>query len=139
MIFRALAYITTNGKYMSFSNPVFDAIGYGNLLGVPIMMWIMLLVFITIGFVWIFIGKRYLAAGRLQQHLPFQPRIQTDFWCAACQFHPAGSWRRKIESHPDEPESAIKKMRILRPGARQGRRRKNSNREKRRLEFLFVA
>lgn len=51
MIFRALAYITTNGKYMSFSNPVFDAIGYGNLLGVPIMMWIMLLVFIAIGFI----------------------------------------------------------------------------------------
>lgn len=51
MIFRALAYITTNGKYMSFSSPVFDAIGYGKFLGIPIMMWIMLAVFVIIGFI----------------------------------------------------------------------------------------
>lgn len=59
MIFRALAYITTNGKYMSFSTPLFDAIGYGKILGLPISMWIMLLVFFVIGFL-----LRYTRLGR---------------------------------------------------------------------------
>lgn len=65
MIFRALAYITTSGKYMSFSSPVFDAIGYGKFLGIPIMMWVMLVVFVVIGFILHFtrLGREIYAIG----------------------------------------------------------------------------
>jgi len=65
MIYRALAYITTGGKYMSFDNSVFQVIGYGKLFGIPVMLLITLLVFVIIGLMlkYIRFGREVYAIG----------------------------------------------------------------------------
>jgi ribose transport system permease protein len=59
MVFRAVAYLMTNGSKMKINDPVLDEIGFGHFLGVPIMLWVMLVAFVAA-----FFFLKYTATGR---------------------------------------------------------------------------
>ena len=66
MIFRAVAYITTNGKQIAIHSDVIDAIGFGKVFGVlPVMLIISLCVFLIIGLVlkYTILGRKIYAIG----------------------------------------------------------------------------
>lgn len=66
MIFRAVAYITTNGKQIAIHSEVIDAIGFGKVFGVlPVMLLISLGVFLIIGLVlkYTILGRKIYAIG----------------------------------------------------------------------------
>lgn len=47
---RAGAYLANNSQYVKITNPLYNTIGFGRLLGIPIEILIMLLVFVMIGY-----------------------------------------------------------------------------------------
>ena len=51
LVYRGLAFIITNGHYITVHGPMIQTIGSGSFLQVPIMFWIMLVVYLLIGFV----------------------------------------------------------------------------------------
>ena len=51
LVYRGLAFIITNGHYITVHGPMIQTIGTGSFLQVPIMFWIMLVVYLLIGFV----------------------------------------------------------------------------------------
>jgi ribose transport system permease protein len=59
LIWSALAFIITDAKNVLISNKVFKFIGFGNVLGVPVLFWIMFLVY-----VFVFLFLKYTATGR---------------------------------------------------------------------------
>ena len=59
MIFRALAFVTTQGRYITYDNEVFRFIGFGRVCGVPVMLIVTVIVFMLIGFI-----LKYTAFGR---------------------------------------------------------------------------
>lgn len=59
LVFRALAYIITSGKYLAIKDPIIRFIGFDTVLGLPTMFWIMAAVYIVIGLM-----LRYTRFGR---------------------------------------------------------------------------
>jgi len=51
LAFRGLAFIVTNGRYITITDPMIRFIGFKSVLGLPSMFWIMLTVYIAIGFI----------------------------------------------------------------------------------------
>jgi ribose transport system permease protein len=51
LMVRALAYIITEGQYIIISDPVFKVIGYKNLLGIPILIWVLIIINIVLAYV----------------------------------------------------------------------------------------
>lgn len=50
MSFRAVAYLMTNGNKLKIDDPVLDQIGFGHFLGIPIMLWVMIISYIIVYF-----------------------------------------------------------------------------------------
>ena len=48
---RASAYLVNNGNYVRVTSPLFDQIGFGRLLGINYLIFIVLIVFIIIGYI----------------------------------------------------------------------------------------
>lgn len=65
LVFRAIAFISMDGKYIQIDNKVFNYIGRGYLLGLPITIWVMLFVYIIIFYVlkYTTFGRRLFAVG----------------------------------------------------------------------------
>lgn len=59
LVFRSIAYLITNGAYVQINDPAFKVIGYGRVLGVPILVLIMLLVYALI-----YLTLRFTVLGR---------------------------------------------------------------------------
>ncbi len=59
MIFRALCYIITSSKSLSTDNTVMNYLGRGYLLGVPVSVWVLVLVYLVLAFV-----VKYTSFGR---------------------------------------------------------------------------
>lgn len=51
LIARAIAYLSTGGVYLTIDDPIFYTIGYKEILGLPYLVWILLLVNIALAFV----------------------------------------------------------------------------------------
>jgi ribose transport system permease protein len=51
LIFRAAAYLAKNGTYARVTDPLFETIGYGKLIGINYLVFIMLAVFLVIGYI----------------------------------------------------------------------------------------
>lgn len=51
LIARAVAYLSTGGVYLTISDDVFYTIGYSEILGLPYLVWVLLLVNIVLAFV----------------------------------------------------------------------------------------
>lgn len=65
LIARSIAYLSTGGNYLSVTDEVFYAIGYKSFLGIPILVWILLLINIVLGYVLIntSFGRKVYAVG----------------------------------------------------------------------------
>lgn len=65
LVFRSIAFMVLDGRYIQVDDPVFNFIGRGNLLGVPFTIWIMVIVYIIV--FWIFkytvYGRKLFAVG----------------------------------------------------------------------------
>ena len=48
MSFRAVAYLTNGGNKIRLSNPLMDALAFETFLGIPVQMWIMVLVYVAV-------------------------------------------------------------------------------------------
>jgi ribose transport system permease protein len=59
MSFRAVAYLMTNGSKMKINDPVLDFIGFGHVLGIPVMLWVMLVAYVVV-----FFFLKYTVTGR---------------------------------------------------------------------------
>lgn len=59
LVFRALAFLSTDGVYITVKDSMIKTIGFGSFLGIPVMFWIMILMFIASGFV-----QKYTQFGR---------------------------------------------------------------------------
>ncbi len=51
LMMRALAYIITGGQYIIVTDPVFKAIGYSKFLGVPILIWVLVVINIVLAYI----------------------------------------------------------------------------------------
>ena len=51
LMVRALAYIITDGQYIIISDPTFKVIGYKNLLGIPILIWVLVIINIALAYI----------------------------------------------------------------------------------------
>lgn len=65
LIARSIAYLSTNGIYIMVDNPVFYSIGYEEILGLPYLVWVLLLVNIVLSFILnnTAFGRRIYAVG----------------------------------------------------------------------------
>ena len=59
MIFRALCYIITSSKSLSTDNPAMNYLGRGYLLGIPVSLWILVIVYLVLAFI-----VKYTSFGR---------------------------------------------------------------------------
>lgn len=59
MIFRALCYIITSSKSLSTDNPAMNYLGRGYLLGIPMSLWILVIVYLVLAFI-----VKYTSFGR---------------------------------------------------------------------------
>lgn len=59
MIFRALCYIITSSKSLSTDDPAMNYLGRGYLLGIPVSLWILVLVYLVLAFI-----VKYTSFGR---------------------------------------------------------------------------
>ena len=50
LIYRGISFLTTNGTYITVKDPMIRSIGYGKLLGMPIMFYIMIVVIVITWF-----------------------------------------------------------------------------------------
>ncbi|HAF61548.1 MAG TPA: ribose ABC transporter permease [Anaerolineaceae bacterium] len=51
LVFRALAFISTSGRYVTIKDPLIKFVGFGSVLGLPTLLLIMLVVYIIVWFV----------------------------------------------------------------------------------------
>ena len=51
LMVRAIAYIITGGQYIIVTDPVFKTIGYSNFLGIPILIWVLVIINIILAYV----------------------------------------------------------------------------------------
>ncbi|NLV62629.1 MAG: ABC transporter permease [Clostridiaceae bacterium] len=48
---RAVAFLSTGGKYLNIKNAVFKTIGFGDFLGVPILIWVLIIFNVSLAFI----------------------------------------------------------------------------------------
>lgn len=48
LVARSVAYLSTNGSYLMINNPVYYTIGNDSLLGIPYLVWVLLIVYVVV-------------------------------------------------------------------------------------------